>query len=106
MTPTLLDIVTAHIGLRQSHDRRPWLVIEIRPSRRYLLLPISSATDLFDRIQHFPLDPRHPDFPATGLTKTSYIIGNNAVENDGSAFDERLGCLQGNLAKEFIEWFG
>ncbi|MCZ7644190.1 MAG: hypothetical protein M5U26_02735 [Planctomycetota bacterium] len=80
--------------------------MEKRPAGRFLLLPVSAAMDLYDSLQHFKLDPNHPDFPATGLKKVSYIIGNRPIEVSLAALETQIGCLQGNLALEFQDWFG
>ena len=105
MTVTRLDIVAAKLQLGPSLDRRPWLVLTAGAQDRCLLLPISSALELFDPTQHFRLDPQHPDFPATGLRKASYIIGSRPVDSSTTTLEKRLGCLQGDLAAKFLEWY-
>jgi len=102
LTPQPLEVVAA--TLRHSQDRRPWLAIDQVTAGRWRLLPISAALDLFDPELHFRLDPGHPDFPATGLKKASFIIANLPVDALEAGIERRIGLLQGQLASEFLAW--
>jgi hypothetical protein len=62
--------------------------------------------DLYNPHWHFPLDSKHPDFPATGLTKDSYISGEKFFEVPIDELGRKTGILQGNLAKDFDKWIG
>lgn len=104
MTPHPLEIFTATLPLGHSHDRRPWVVIEAAGPDRWRLLPISAAVDLFDPELHFRLDPSHPDFPLTGLKRASFIVANLPVDAPQAVLERRLGCLQSQLAAEFLNW--
>lgn len=102
MTPRPLDIITATLPLGHSRDRRPWVVVEQAGQGRWRVLPISAALDLFDPKLHFRLTADHPDFPVTGLKKTSFIIANMPVNIPEAVLEKRLGCLQSRLASEFL----
>ena len=106
MTPQPLEIFAATLPLGHAQDRRPWLVVEQTDPVRWRMLPISAATDLFDPALHFRLDPRHPDFPATGLRKASFIIANWPVDAAEAVLQKRIGRLEGRLADEFTRWLG
>jgi len=80
LTPQPLEIFAATLALGHSQDRRPWLVVEQADSGRWRMLPISAAMDLLDPALHFRVDPSHPDFPATGLRKASFITANWPVD--------------------------
>jgi hypothetical protein len=54
----------------------------------------------------FKLDDKAPDFPATGLTKTSYIHHDRFYSLVVSSFKKRKGMLQGQLLVRFLKVAG
>ncbi|MCI0650975.1 MAG: hypothetical protein L0Z55_03745 [Planctomycetes bacterium] len=106
MGPRLFEIHLCTVPLRGNIDRRPWLVVAAGPSKtdRFISIPISSQLDLYDEVAHFLLEQSDPDFPATGLVRTSYVIANNPVAIHANRFVRRLGHLGGELRERFELW--
>jgi mRNA-degrading endonuclease toxin of MazEF toxin-antitoxin module len=100
-------IYLALIRLEDCNDERPCVVLsESSGENRILIAPISAQMDLFSPLLHFKIEKDHPDFKATGLNRTSYVMGNKLREIDSSDFIARLGKLDGDMAKRFQDWIG
>jgi hypothetical protein len=54
---------------------------------------------------HFLIDSRSPDFPTTGLRRSSYVIG-DPVRVRVERLRRRIGELTGEMLAEFREWSG
>jgi hypothetical protein len=50
------------------------------------------------------IEANHPDFPATGLAKSCYVLGDYLGTVERRQLLKRRGKLQGDLAKAFEEW--
>jgi hypothetical protein len=113
MRPERYEIYLARIQLRHSEDLRPWVVIgnclpdPQNPGKMLLTVaPISSQIDLMVEFQDFPIEAGHPDFPATGLRRSSYVIGNLPARVSVDRLERRLGELRGELRREFERFCG
>ena len=100
-----LEIYLARLRVRRCTDLRPCVVLAALPANRVLVAPIS-ASDLYQPAQDFRLDATHPDFEDTGLDRSSFVLGREWAEIDGSRLEEYLGRLTGDLAQAFLEWLG
>ena len=101
-----LDLFRTIVRLRASGDQRPCIVLSEPRNGRVLLAPLSSALDLYSPTLHFLIRDDHPDFKATGLTKTSYVIGNELRDSPVELLGDHLGRFEGELAGEFKKWIG
>ena len=106
MNPACYDIYWAHFPYGHSNDLRPCMIYEVLANGNYTVIPISSALDLFDRRDHFMLHKNHPDFPATGLRKESFLGVSRIRELRGDKLAKRLGVVTGQLLQDFKIWFG
>ena len=68
------------------------------------MIVLVSSSELYRPGLHFLIPKEHPNFPATGLTKTSFVLGGQIRDLPIEELDERLGRLEGELAKEFDKW--
>jgi len=67
-------------------------------------LAISSKLDLYKPDQHFLINANHPDFPATGLSTTSYVIGSPVIDITPEEVEKVIGALTGELGCAFRRW--
>lgn len=106
MPPQRYDLFLIRMRLRASYDYRPCIVLDA-PNPDTCIVLVSSS-DLFRQGYDFLIPSDHPDFPATGLKKTSFAIGDQIHEVSTTALEEkfRLGRLQGGLARDFNKWLG
>jgi hypothetical protein len=89
--PKAFEIHTVEFVFRQSTDRRPCVLVADPIQGKVLVAPISSAIDLFSSTLHFRIEEGNKDFPATGLIKTSYVIGDQLREVELSDLKRRAG---------------
>jgi len=101
-----LDIVYAPVRLRLCTDARPCLVLYPPHLDRVIFACISGEPDLFDRNLHFRIEPTHPDFPATGLKRRSYVLCDELHEIRLADILKHLGRFDDRLAGEFKNWYG
>lgn len=71
-----------------------------------IVAPCSAEPDMFDPNVHFRVWKSDDDFPATGLTRDSYIAGNRIQKIKIENLQERIGNLEGTLAKRALDWIG
>ncbi len=93
---------------RNCDDPRPWLVVETRPDGVFACFPVSSQCYGQDC---FALDPSHPDFAATGLTRACNIICTTLYDLQQGQFvldgkRQLKGELQGELLSDFRAFAG
>lgn len=100
------DIFLARVQFEKCLDVRPCLIIYPPAGRSIKIVRLSSQMTLFDRGNHFRLDPSNPDFPGTGLRRESYICGDKVDTIASSQLRTKVGSLGGELRSEFVEWFG
>lgn len=84
-------------------DPRPWLIVDLRGNQLLGCFPISGQC--YDG-QCFFISRTHPDFPATGLAKDSYIHDKFIIELAVDEFLDRKGELTGELLAEFLQYAG
>jgi hypothetical protein len=96
------EIFLYRIPLGKVDYPRPCVVIS--STTDFQLLNIS--TKPYEKFNCFTIRADHPDFPASGLTETSYVIGAPIINGDRKYIVKKLGILTGALAKEFFEWIG
>jgi hypothetical protein len=109
MPPRRHEVYVECLPFRLSEKRRPWIVLEDpcqdprNPSRMIVrVTPCSTAEDLRDH-RDFLFDPRHPDFPATGLKYECYA-SSRAYHVDAGVLRNKKGEIKGDLLTDFIEW--
>jgi len=84
-------------------DMRPWLIIELRGTDTFGCFPISG--ECYGG-SCFWIDPSHPDFSRTGLSKGSYVHDDYIVEIGIDEFQTRRGEMVGELLDEFLAFAG
>ena len=97
------DIYDATQQWHGCADRRPWLIVELRPNGIYGCFPIASECY---RESCFPLDSSHQDFAATGLMKSCHIIDSHIHDIPLKSFHRRRGQLERELLNDFREFSG
>lgn len=104
--PKAFDVYTVKFVFRRSTDPRPCVLLNDPLNGRVTVAPISSADELFKPALHFRIDEKHEDFPATGLIKPSYVLGDEIREIDVSDLRRHAGEFQKGLLRSFVEWIG
>lgn len=99
------DIHLVRLRVGESNDLRPCVILSEPDQSFARMMPISSS-DLFNPSRDFRIHQTHPDFPKTGLKKTSFVIGDRIREVSLVIIEKRLGSLEGALRREFEEWLG
>ena len=84
-------------------DKRPWLIVGITERQTLRCFPISGVDY---QGKGFEILISHPDFPATGLTKTSVVHDEYFIELRTDELIKRRGELVNNLLKEFLKFSG
>ncbi len=103
---SVLDVILVELKVGESRDRRPCVVVRSYADGRIEAFGCSSAWSLYDSQFDFPMPEEDPDFHATGLTKSSYVIERKLVSFPRDVKYKRIGCLSGELAERFSAWFG
>jgi hypothetical protein len=99
------EVWDAAVPWQDSHDRRPWVIVDSRAPDLYGCFPMSGQA--YDpSLCPFMLDPEHPDFQATGLTKKCYVMVSRIHELSSDAFLSRRGKLVGDLLDAFLDAAG
>ena len=106
MIPRQFDIFLARIRFRKCNDIRPCIILYPPKSGTVTVAAISSQERLFAYAQHFWLEPSHPNFPTTALTRRSYIAVNQIDTIEIGELIAFVGRLEGELAREFKDWYG
>ncbi|MBI4569883.1 MAG: hypothetical protein HY719_15935 [Planctomycetes bacterium] len=97
------EIWYARVTWNDCPDERPWLIMEQR-GETFCCFPVSGQC--YRREECFFLDVDHPDFKATGLTKSCYIHFVSLFELPHDVFSRRKGRLEGKLLQRFLEEAG
>ena len=97
------EIYTALHNWRNCPDRRPWLIIDVRPNGVYGCFPFSSQDY---RGSGFEISEAHPDFVKTGLSKSCFIQDDHIIELKQSQLQRYRGELTGDLLSEFKDFAG
>lgn len=101
-----LQVCLVEVPLGESDYNRPCVVAAMIDAGNICLAAISSKLDLYNPGQHFLIPQDHPDFPATGLKVTSYVIGAPLFDGSADRVVKVLGLLSGDLAEQFKNWIG
>ena len=101
-----LDVVLAKV--RRGESDYPCRCIVIKVCRDAVVLaPCSSKCDLHRDGRDFPMYDYDPDFKATLLDGSTYVIADEEtpwVERE--LVRKQYGRLTGDLARRFREWYG
>lgn len=97
------DIYLIRWRLRESFDFRPCVVLQ-EPNDDNTAIILVSSSDLNREGYDFKIDREHPNFPATGLRSTSYVVGDQIYGVPTERLSTFLGRLEGELAREFDAW--
>ena len=97
------EIYFAKVTWKGCPDERPWVIVEQLPNDLFGCFPISGSCY---GESCFPVDESHPDFAATGLTKTSYIHDASVIDLHVSRFNRRKGELTNELLADFLDFTG
>ncbi len=101
-----LDVVLAAVRWGEADYPRFCIVLDVRPGQ-VVLTPCSTRFYDYRPGQDFRIDKEDPDFPATGLKDSSCVRDSNeAPWVKPEAIRKRYGCLQGDLADRFRNWYG
>ena len=95
------EIIRYPFPLGHSHYPRPCVIID-RTTRDMLAI----STKHYAKFNCFVLPQDHPDFAATNLDETSYVIGDTIARAEPTATFHKIGLIKGELAKEFFKWIG
>jgi hypothetical protein len=95
------EIIRYSFPLGHSHYPRPCVIID-RTTRDMLAI----STKHYSKFNCFVLPQDHPDFAATNLDETSYVIGDTIAIAEPTATFRKIGLIKGELAKEFFKWIG
>ena len=88
-----------------SVDVRPCVVLSVLPDGDINVAPLSANLALRGPSwKHFGIDSEHPDFPATGLTKSCYVLTDYMGPVERRQLMKRRGKLQGEIARAFAKW--
>lgn len=91
--------------LGRSSDPRPCIVLDVRENGDVDVIPLSGAMDLRRSAWlHFLISCEDPDFPATGLKKTCFAIGDCIATVSATQLLSKRGCLEGSLLQRFQGW--
>ncbi len=97
------EIYYARVVWNGCDDERPWVIVELRPNKKFGCFPISGQCYSGSC---FPIDASHTDFAATGLTKSCFVHDDWIIELDASAFSRLKGELTGQLLDDFLAFTG
>ena len=103
---TILDVVLAKVRIGESDDYRPCIVVAAEAAPFVTLALCSSQLDLYRPGVDFLIRGDDPDFAATGLARTSYVIDRPLVRVEAKTARKTYGRLEGALAEDFKEWAG
>lgn len=104
MSYAVHDVVLYRFPLKDVNYPRPCIIVDIAPDGALAILPISTKN--YSGAEKFRVASDSPDFAGTGLTETSYIFGSPVLDIPSAWIIKRLGCLTGQLKKDFTDWIG
>lgn len=97
------EIYNAQVEWNHCRDLRPWMIVELRSNGLVAAFPIAGQC-----YGHhcFLIERNHPDFAATGLTKSCFVHDSHLFEIALSAIQKKRGALQGQLLRDFCDYAG
>lgn len=93
------EIVRYPFPLGHATYPRPCVVID-----QHTKDMLAITTKQYAKFNSFALPQDHPDFPATNLEATSYVIGDTIARSDPAVTPRKIGVIKGGLAKDFAKW--
>jgi hypothetical protein len=105
--PHTHDVWLVAAPLGESRDPRPCVVVDVLADGTVELAVCSSQRDKYDpnrRRIYFAIRDDDPDFPDTGLDRSSYVIGSTLPKVRRALLKRRIGRLTGDLAERFADW--
>lgn len=98
-----MDPFEIHYGTAQwkdCGDERPWIILgEGFEPETWDCFPLTGR--YYNHYDSFEIDPGHPDFDATGLSKRSYIMYETVIMLPTGCFRRRTGVLRNELLQDF-----
>ncbi|MCY3023408.1 MAG: type II toxin-antitoxin system PemK/MazF family toxin [Planctomycetota bacterium] len=98
------DVYTVRYRYGRSHDIRPCILLTAPLASKVTICLLSSQMALYRPVAHFLIEESYPDFPATGLDRSSFAAGDEIHEIRVEELRKRLGRLEGELARAFEAW--
>lgn len=95
------EIVRYPFPLGHARYLRPCVIID-KSTRDMLAI----STKHYAKFNCFVLPQDHPDFGATNLDETSYVIGDTIARAEPDVTLHTIGLIKGELAKGFLKWIG
>ena len=86
-----------------SQDIRPCILLDFDDDKARIAL-ISSALDLYNPHKHFIIKKENPNFPLTGLKKTSYVSIDQIFNVKKNDLVKQIGILEEPASKELSSW--
>ena len=93
------DIVRYPFPLGHATYPRPCVIIDATTKDM-----LAITTKQYAKFNQFVLRHDHPDFAATRLKETSYVIGDTIARADPAVRLRMIGVIKGDLATEFAKW--
>ena len=107
MTIDILDVLFIRdVWLGNCPDARPCVVIGKSHGHVCVVMLVSGAYDLRRANLDFNISDYYPAFKQTGLSKPSFVLGDEIHEIDDRQIIKKLGKLEGLLAADFKLWLG
>ena len=103
MTPRLYEISLASFAWKDSQNIRPWVIVEVFANGHLGCFPISSHCY---HGQCYQISAEHPDFKATGLTKTCHVHYDSIFMLQPSNLVRHKGVIQRQMLSEFLDVAG
>ena len=100
------EVLLVSVVLGHADYPRPAVVIAAHSSDVFTVLPISTKTQNFRQHSDFYIRADDADFPATGLSHDSIVLGSPVFRIRSDQIIKTLGQLRGDLAARFKKWLG
>lgn len=94
------DIYAFTYRWKTSSDRRPWLILEQRGAL-WGCFPFSTKVYSGHAVE---IDENHPDFPATGLTRSCYLHDDTMVDVPADVIQGAGARRKGHLENELLDY--
>lgn len=88
---------------RNNQDIRPCILLHLDNDKAKIALT-SSALDLYNPHRHYLIPKENPNFPLTGLKKTSYISIDQIHYVKKNDLIKQIGILEEPTSQELSSW--
>jgi hypothetical protein len=103
--PKIREVYDVHIPFKLCNDPRPAVVVAGPLNGKVAVALISGQFDLYrSSAEHFKIDKEDPDFVATGLKKSCYVVGTEIIWVNVNRLIRKRGKVSGSLARRFDRW--